>query len=430
MSRALRSLLLIAGAVLLPCSVFAEPTLSAVDSTSAGADIEISASEVPSDKDFITIVSPDTPEGKYSDYQYPKKKRSVTLAAPEEAGTYEIRMLSGESGYPTLAMRKLEVTAVTASLSGPDSVDAGADFNITWEGPANKRDFITIVEKDAPEGKYSEYQYPKNKPKQLKLRAPELPGKYEVRYLSGAKRYTLASLPISVSGVEAKLSAPKTAAAGAEIEIDWEGPDNNQDFVTIVPAGADEGKYEAFKYVSRKFGPRKLNKVRLAVPDQAGEYEIRYLSGRKRMTLGYAPITVTATEASVKAPEEIIEGARFEVDWSGPDNNQDFITIVKQGEDEGKTGSSFAYVNRKQGPRDLPKVSLVAPEESGDYEVRYVTGGKRFTLASTPIKVTPPTAEISGPDEATVSDVVELSWEGPGNNGDYLAIVKPDSETP
>ena len=428
MRRQFGLILLSVVAVLLPAFVAAEPSLSAPDTVAAGAEVKISVSEVSSMKDFISIVSPDTPEGKYSDYKYPKKKGFVTLFAPEDPGTFEIRMLSGESGYLTIASREIEVTPVTASLSAPESVGAGAELKVSWKGPANKKDFVTIVEKDAPEGKFKEYKYPKKK-NPLTFRAPELPGEYEIRYLSGKKRYTLASSPLTVTGVEASLSAPQSAIAGSVIEVDWTGPDNKQDFVTIVPADAEEGEYATgYQYVAKKYGPRKLNKLKLTVPDSAGEYEIRYLSGKKRLTLGSAPLTITATEASLDVPEEVFEGAKFEVDWTGPDNRQDYITLVKKEDEEGKTGSTYAYTAKKFGPRKLPKVFLIAPEETGEYEVRYVTGGKRFTLATAPIKVTPPTAEISAPDEAPVRDVVEIGWEGPGNNGDYITIVKPDSD--
>lgn len=427
MNRKIFVLFCFLAALVFPSAASAEPELSAPDKVAAGADVEISVSEVSSQKDFVTIVSPDTPEGKYSDFQYPKQRPSVTLAAPEDAGSYEIRLLSGEDRYATITSRKLEVTPVEASVSAPESLDAGVEFNVSWEGPGNRKDFITIVEKDAPEGKYADFKYPRNK-KEVTFRAPELPGEYEIRYVSGGKRYTLASQGFTVKGVEAELSAPKTAVAGSAIEIDWKGPDNSQDFVTIVEAGTEEGKWESYQYVRRKYGPRKLNKVKMTVPETAGEYEIRYLSGRKKLTLGSAPLTVTATEASLSAPKEVMEGAQFEVDWSGPDNARDYIALVEKGAPEGESGSSYAYVAKKYGPRELPKVFLTAPEKSGEYEVRYLTGDKRFTLTSATLEVVPPSAELESPEEAPVRDVVQVTWEGPDNNGDYIALVKPDSE--
>lgn len=407
----------------------AEPALNAPESAAAGSDIEISVSGATSDKDFVTIVAPDTPEGKYEHYQYIRGKSSITLWVPEEPGKYEIRLLSGESGYSTLAARPIESTAVEASVKGPAEVAAGARFEISWTGPANSKDFITIVEKGAREGEYNQYQYPKNSRagKPLSFNAPELPGQYELRYLSGNKRYTLASFPFTVSTVDAEVKAPQEVVAGASFAVEWSGPDNEQDFITIVPAEEPEGGYAQYKYVRSRQGPRKLQQVELTAPEVPGEYEVRYLSGREHLTLAAAAIMVKPTTASLVAPEEVVEGARFDVEWSGPDNEQDYITIVSPDQPEGETGSSYAYVAKRRGPRKQQVVTLTAPEESGDFEIRYITGGKRFTLAARPLKIVVPSAELDAPAQAAVNEVINVTWQGPGNQNDFVALVKPDS---
>lgn len=415
--------------VVLAGTACAEPVLTAPNTAPAGSDIEIGVSGLESEKDFITIVESTEKEGVYKKYQYPKKKDSVTLMVPERAGDYEIRLLDGDQRYATLASLPLTSTPVEASLSGPEEIAAGSEIEMRFTGPENKSDFLTIVEKGAREGSYEKYQYVKRFKGSgvAALTAPELAGEYEVRYLTGKEYFTLAAHPLTVTAVEASLKAPESAVAGATIAIDWEGPDNSQDFITIVEADAKEGSYEDYQYVRRKFGPRELNRVEMEAPEKPGSYEVRYLSGKKRLTLAAVPFQVTAADASLTAEGEVMEGATFEVEWSGPDNKGDYITLVPKGEKEGKTGSTYAYVKRKQGPRDLQIVQLEAPERSGEYELRYVTGDKRFTLASQPLTIVPASASIAAPEEAPARDVVEVSWEGPGNNGDYIALVKPDS---
>ncbi|MCB0329290.1 MAG: VWA domain-containing protein, partial [Bdellovibrionales bacterium] len=234
------------------------------------------------------------------------------------------------------------------------------------------------------------------------------------------------SFPFEVTGVSAALKTVPEAKAGETIEIEWEGPDNQGDMITIVPETEREGKYGAYKYTKNKMGPRKLPVVELNAPDEPGTYEVRYVTGKDRFTLAAVKLQVGQTNASVKAPETVVEGSKFAVDWEGPDNQGDMITIVTPQTKEGTYGE-YQYTKQKAGPRKLNQVQLTAPEELGTYEVRYVTGGKKFTLSSQTIQVVAASATVEGPEEAVTREVFDVTWEGPGNQGDYIAIVKPDA---
>ncbi|TSA81165.1 VWA domain-containing protein, partial [Deinococcus detaillensis] len=68
------------------------------------------------------------------------------------------------------------------------------------------------------------------------------------------------------------VSGPKTAGAGSNIAIKWTGPNNEGDYVTIVPKGAPIGQYKDYFYTKNG------NPGSLTVPLVAGEYELRYSS--------------------------------------------------------------------------------------------------------------------------------------------------------
>ena len=72
----------------------------------------------------------------------------------------------------------------------------------------------------------------------------------------------------------------------------------------------------------------------------------------------------------------------MEVIWKGPDNKGDFITIVKMGAPE---GSYLEYAYTKDGN----PAGLVAPDDPGPHEVRYLSGQGYRTLSRAPITVTP-----------------------------------------
>jgi Ca-activated chloride channel family protein len=118
------------------------------------------------------------------------------------------------------------------------------------------------------------------------VRAPDDAGAYELRYVSGQSRKTVAKLPITVAAVTASLEAPPSASAGAKIEVAWTGPDNKNDYITIVAVGTKEGKSGNYNYT------RRGSPLEIKVPGEAGAYELRYVTGQSRRTLARLPITV------------------------------------------------------------------------------------------------------------------------------------------
>lgn len=353
----------------------AEITLEAPEEVAAGASFDISWSGEADPRDFVTLVAPDLPEGKYGPYQY-AKKTPAAFVAPDDPGVYEIRFLSKESSYPTLARREITVTPVTAILEGPESVDAGGTIEISWTGPDHGRDFITVVEAGAEEQTYGTYVYA-NRGNPARLVVPDKTGDYEARYLTGQKYYTLARHAFVVTDVSASIEGPASVTEGSVFEVRFEGTGNTQDFITIVAAGTAEGQYG--NYASVRDG----DTVRLTAPEAPGSYEIRYLTARGYRTLSRQPIAVAAAGATLAAPDEVRGGEHFPVEWTGVGNDHDYVTIVESTAEPREYGH-HAYV-RSGNP-----VRILAPLTPGDYELRYALGVSRKILARRAIRVTEP----------------------------------------
>jgi len=122
--------------------------------------------------------------------------------------------------------------------------------------------------------------------------------------------------------------------------------------------------------------------VVLMAPDEAGAYEIRYLTGGQYQTLAALPITVGGTDATVQAPEQVTAREVFEVTWSGPNNRLDYVGVFAEGATS-NVQNSYAYTRRGN------PVKIKAPAEPGAYEVRYITGQTDKALASAPLTVVP-----------------------------------------
>ena len=370
----------LAFAIALAAALLPGQSLTAPAQANAGSDLTIGWSGTDSGRDFISIVPVGEREGAYAQYKYLSSGNPVELTAPDRAGSYEVRWLRGGNGYPTAAKRPLTVLAVAATLDAPSQIAAGAPLEVRWTGPGNPRDFITVVEKGAPEKRYAHYVYAKaGNP--AKLTAPDQAGEYEIRYLSGQEYLTVEARALTVGGVSAALEGPTSPAAGESIAIRWTGPGNERDFITIVPAGAPEKSYE--KYVYTKGG----NPAQMQAPDKPGAYEIRYLTGQDYRTIATLKITVGATSASLDAPAQVVGGrVPFAVSWTGPNHRGDFVTIVKKGEPDRSYGN-YVYTYRGN------PAQLASPTEPGEYELRYLTGQDYRTLAARPIRVTPGAAQ-------------------------------------
>jgi len=122
------------------------------------------------------------------------------------------------------------------------------------------------------------------------------------------------------------------------------------------------------------------------------------------------------TPATLEIPARVNAGASFAVKWTGPNNAKDYITIVR------KDVAAGVYANYEDTSRGNP-LQLLAPMETGEWEVRYMTTGSKTILGRAPILVFSNEVTISAPAEVVAGTVVTATWTGPNNAGDYLTLV-------
>ena len=369
---AARQLALLMAALAWFADALGEPTIDAPASAGVGSEVAVTVGGTGNPLDFVTIVAKGGREGRYAGYQYARKPGTCTLTAPGTPGDSEVGVLGAASPYPTLARRPIRIDAVAATLEAPEQVAAGAKFQVKWSGPDNPRDYVGIGNAARP---YVSYVYAKaGNP--ASLTAPDDAGEYELRYFLGEKNTVIGTRRIIVGGVTATVSAPAQVAAGAKFAVAWTGPDNARDFVTLVKAGTPENRYERYAYTS------KGSPLQLTAPDEPGDYELRYLTAQSYATLGRAPVKVTPISASIEGPAEAVAGSTFAVKWQGPNNVHDYVTVLPKGAREGESGN---YRYTAQGN----PAKVLAPLAPGDYELRYSTGQSHATLARAAIHITP-----------------------------------------
>ena len=390
-----------------------QANLQAPASVDVAVDFEVKWEGPNYRSDYIAIARPDQNPGSQVYYTYTKRGNPLKLRAPSDPGTYEIRYMLAR-GSQMLAKTTIEITGVGASLDAPPVADVATDFEVSWQGPNSKGDYIAISRPDQNPGSQINYTYT-NRGNPVKLQAPSDPGTYEIRYILGRGSKLLAKTSIEIKAVTAQVQGPASASVATDFEVSWQGPDSKSDYVAIARPDQNSGSQVTYTYTKRG------NPVKLQAPSDPGTYEIRYILGRGNKLLAKTTIEIKAVTAKINAPVSADMGTDFEVNWQGPDSKSDYIAIARPDQ---KPGSQINYTYTSRGN----PVKLQAPSDPGTYEIRYILGRGNKLLAKTTIEIKAVTAKINAPASAKAGGTFEVGWQGPDSKSDYIAIARPDQK--
>lgn len=390
-----------------------EATVNGPETVIAGSTFEVTWTGPDEKGDYVTIVPKKLDDGAHRNYEYTRRGSPMELTAILEEGAAELRYMDARTGK-VLGRSDLEVVPAEVGLKAVEEAVAGSTVSVEWTGPDNKGDYITIVPKEAEDGKYMKYQYTRDG-SPAEVLAPVDEGDCEIRYMAGQGDEVLARIPLKVTRAETSLRAADRAVAGSRVSIEWTGPDHQGDYITIVPKDAEDGKYLKYEYT--KDG----SPLQVLAPIDAGDGEIRYMTGQGGKVLARIPIEVIMPEVSLKSAESAVAGSLVTIEWTGPDNDGDYVTIVPKAAEDGKYAR---YEYTKVGS----PLSVPAPVEAGECEIRYMTGQGDKVLTRIPLRVEPAEVSLKAPAKVAAGSMVEIEWTGPGNERDYITIVPIDTE--
>jgi len=352
----------------------AQTSLTAPATATAGSTIEIGWTGPDYDNDFISVRAPDS-EGFHRFVNTIRTDRGnpARLEMPSVPGTYVIEYIEAQDRTP-LAAVAIEISAVSASITAPATASIGSTIEIGWTGPDYDGDFIAIREPDSEGFHRFEDTVRTNRGNPARLEMPAEPGTYLIEYIEGQDRTPLAVAEINITQVEASLTAPASAMAGASIEVGWTGPGTNGDYIGIGRVGAQDGaRWENYTWT------RDGNPARLAMPAQPGDYVITYFLEQGTRPLTSVPITVAPVAASLTAPASAAAGSTIEVGWTGPNYPQDYIGIGRVGATDGTQWESYTYTEAGN------PLQLTLPEAPGQYVIRYFLNQGYTPIAETAI---------------------------------------------
>ncbi len=383
----------------------AQATLVAPEMAIAGETLEIAWEGPGYAPDYIAVSEPGSKT--QINYTLVREGSPLDLQMPVNSGTYELRYVMQQDRY-VLATLPIEIVEVQATLTAPETAIAGSTIEVAWDGPDYQNDFISVTAPD--DNKSINYAYTRDGAPADLVMPPE-PGDYVINYVAHQDRKVLASIPVTVTPIQASLVADATAPVGSELEVAWEGPDYKNDYIAI--SRPDDDGYEAYTYA------REGSPLNLTLPTEPGDYELRYFMSQDRTVIATLAITLEEVSASLTAPAEATAGSELEVAWEGPDYKNDYIAISKPGDDGYE---SYTYA-REGSPLDL-----TLPTEPGSYELRYVIGQDRKVLAAQPIEITDVGATIETVDSAPAGSELEVVWTGPDYKNDFIGVSKPDND--
>jgi len=356
-----------------PAEVLSPATITAPTDVAAGAVFAATWTGPNNPGDYLTLVPKDSPDHTTGNYTLTREGPTLKLTAPIEAGPYEVRYVATRS-HTVLGRTPVNVLAIAATLSAPAEVWLDSPVTVSWTGPDNPGDYITLVAADAPDGRYVNYtQTSSGSP--LTVKAPVATGAGELRYMTGQGGKVLGRRAIQIITPPVTLSAETEAIAGSSIPVQWTGPGNSGDYITAVATSTPDGEYG--NYATLGSEPT----VRLTLPMTPGAAELRYMTGRGAKVLGRRPIRIVAAKITLTAPDKATAGANFSVNWTGPANSGDYVTIVAAGTPDGQ------YGNYRMASGTAPLV-LTAPKQAGPAELRYMSGQGALVLARRPILIT------------------------------------------
>ncbi|MCG3267501.1 VWA domain-containing protein [Yoonia sp. I 8.24] len=383
-------------------------TVSAPETAVAGSTIPVDWTGPDNENDQIIITAPG--ETRTLTFAQTDTGTPANLRMPPVEGTYDIHYLLRDGSNEFLASTTILVTPATATLNAPDTGAIGSEIAVEWTGPDYQGDMILMAQ-DGGSSTISPVPTSRGNPATLTL--PITPGMYEIRYRMQQGNTILATKQIEVTPVPVTIIGPEEAPLGATIQVGWDGPDNDDDYIGIGKVGAEGGDaWDNYAYT------RDGNPISLLMPPESGDYLIGYFDGETREMLGASPITLTPVDVTITAPTEAIAGEDTTIAWVGPDYSDDYLGIGLVGAEGGNAWENYSYT------RDGDPLTLRVPPLPGDYEISYFLSQDRTKMATVPITVTDVLAEVSAPAEAIVGSGIEVTWSGPDYDDDYIGIGK------
>lgn len=302
---------------------------------------------------------------------------NTKLRMPTTTGDYEIRWEN--SRKEILASTTVKVIDAEISIDAPDEANAGTEIDVKIQAPEGLDGYIYLYAQGRDKhityslvrvNAFGDYET-------TKIRLPGRSGNFELKW-ENSRKELLAEKKIKVIDVEITLKHADKAPVNTEVEVTLDAPDGLSGYIYLYAAGRD--KHLTYESV-RMDNIQGYKPLKLKLPNTPGSYEIKWQTNNKE-TLAVSVLEVVDAKMAISCPSEILPGDRFDITIDAPPGVQGHIYVYKKGD---KKGSQRTAV-REGRIDDYDPVTLKAPEEIGEYDVKWFTS-KNELLAETSFNV-------------------------------------------
>ncbi|MGB1256057.1 MAG: vWA domain-containing protein [Thiolinea sp.] len=369
--------------------VIAETPLTITD-----AEISITAAES-ANKGTVIEVTMDAPEGLDGYIQlYPKGKdkhvaygyvradstsgyKPTTFRLPATPGDYTLKWVTSQRRV--LAETPLTITEAEITISTVESAPKGTTVDVVLDAPDGLDGYIQLFPKDKQ--KHVAYGYVKADNiegyKPTTIRLPALTGDFTLKWVS-KKNELLAETPLIISDIEASLKAPDTAIQATLLEIELDAPEGLDGYIQLFPKGKQ--KHVTYGYV-REGDINGYKPTKLRLPARPGDYTLKWATKNQEI-LTEAPLTITAADLSLEAPEQAEKDTKLPVRPVGPDGLSGYISLYAKGKNK---QIAYGYV-RPANDQGYKPATVKLPKVNGEFVLKWETKA-REVLAEQPIRI-------------------------------------------
>jgi hypothetical protein len=245
------------------------------------------------------------------------------------------------------------------------------------------------------------------------------------KYATAQISLTASVSPSQVAGISIT-ATPTSVTPGGLINLSWTAPADRplNDWVALYPVGSSG--YIWWSYIGAT-----SRSILVTAPAQPGLYEFLYIPQGGLPAARTSPISVGGSAVYSVTPSRLAvsPGAAFTVGWTAPAGRpaNDWVALYPVG------GSDLSFVSwQYTGGAMSGFATLTAPQQTGQYEVRYLLENNYQVAARTsPISVTGFSQFSLTPDRTRVQrgGNITISWTSPPERSgasDWIVLVPID----
>ncbi|WP_366656886.1 hypothetical protein [Fodinicurvata sp. EGI_FJ10296] len=218
------------------------------------------------------------------------------------------------------------------------------------------------------------------------------PGDYRIEAVSGDREGGVVvsadldedldvNVPIGADAIpEVTLSAPESVSIGESFEIELSDAVSGY-LVLVSPDRAEDDIVSRYQRMRNSISDDTI--ISRRAPEEAGMVEARLHWGDEALLIASALIEVVDADVTLDAPAEAEAGQDLIINLGGGVSG--YVVIVEAGRPVGDTVSRYQRIsNSVDGAGEITRT---APNETGEYEIRYYSNNEHRLLAQSPLQV-------------------------------------------